>query len=177
MPPAYLSEDAAPSPYSRTHRAVSSSSSSRRSRSGSPGVRRGGFSSRHSREEISGKEMKRRWRRQQHDKSRGRPLLGSPRRPPGEDLPLTYRWVKGMVTNLEYLLAVNTAAGRFLGDRSCHPVVPWVSDLSRRVGEAGSGEGDGEGWRDLTMTKFRLKKGDTQVRGGGVLMPCLSVVV
>lgn len=97
--------------------------------------------------------------------------MGSPRRPPGEELPLTYRWVKGMVTNLEYLLAVNAAAGRFLGDRSCHPVVPWVSDLSRRVGEAGSGEEDGEGWRDLTMTKFRLKKGDTQVRGGGILMP------
>lgn len=109
--------------------------------------------------------MKRRWRRQQHDKSRGRQLGGSPRRPLGEDLPLTYRWVKGMVTNLEYLLAVNAAAGRFFGDRSCHPVVPWVSDLSRRVGEAGSRKGEEEGWRDLTMTKFRLKKGDAQVRG------------
>lgn len=101
-----------------------------------------------------------------------RPFVATPRRPPGEDLPLTYRWVKGMVSNLEYLLAVNAAAGRVVGDRSCHPIVPWVCDFFRRVTEdedAGGGEKSkedgerGKGWRDLTMTKFRLKKGDAQV--------------
>lgn len=164
VPPVCVSGDAP-----RTRRTLSPSSSSRRSLSRSP-LRRGGFSTRNivGREEISEKEKKRRWRRQQkHERPGGRLLGGSPRPPPGEDLPLTYRWVKGMVTNLEYLLAVNTAAGRFLGDRSCHPIVPWVSDLSCRLEGAGSGGGDGEGWRDLTMTKFRLKKGDVQVRRGG----------
>lgn len=102
-----------------------------------------------------------------------RPLVATPRRAPGEDLPLTYRWVKGMVSNLEYLLAVNAAAGRVVGDRSSHPIVPWVSDFARKVTEGGKEdvgcaqkeqeENGGQGWRDLTMTKFRLKKGDEQV--------------
>lgn len=70
-----------------------------------------------------------------------------------------------MVSNLEYLLAVNAAAGRVLGDRSCHPIVPWVTDFSERLKEETAGEGRGEkGWRDLMATKFRLKKGDAQVR-------------
>lgn len=69
-----------------------------------------------------------------------------------------------MVTNLEYLLAVNAAAGRLLGDRASHPVVPWVSDLSQRVAGTEARAERYEGWRDLTMTKFRLKKGDAQVR-------------
>lgn len=68
-----------------------------------------------------------------------------------------------MVTNLEYLLAVNAAAGRVLGDRLCHPIVPWVSDLTCKVDEEVKEEGGGKGWRDLTMTKFRLHKGDAQV--------------
>lgn len=103
-----------------------------------------------------------------------RPSVATPRWPPGEDLPLTYRWVKGMVSNLEYLLAVNAAAGRLVGDRSCHPIVPWVCDFARKmtVEEEDGGArgveneqegGGGEGWRDLTKTKFRLKKGDAQV--------------
>lgn len=102
------------------------------------------------------------------------------RRPPGEELPLTYRWVKGMVSNLDYLLAINVAAGRVLGDRLRHPIVPWVSDLLDKVSDDGELlDGVGglaaaavptsatdrrrEGWRDLTMTKFRLKKGDAQL--------------
>lgn len=112
----------------------------------------------------------RRWQRQQQRQrqrqhlQRSRRLANNPRHPPGEDLPLTYRWVKGFVTNLEYLLAVNAAAGRLPGDRSCHPIVPWVSDLSQPVGEGVCVDGSGKGWRDLTMTKFRLKKGDEQVQ-------------
>ncbi|CAM9221484.1 unnamed protein product, partial [Scytosiphon promiscuus] len=96
-------------------------------------------------------DRRRRQKRQprQQDLIRRPTAIGSPRPPPGEDLPLTYRWVKGMVSNLEYLLAVNAAAGRLVGDRSCHPIVPWVCDFTGRV--------------DLTMTKFRLKKGDEQL--------------
>ncbi|CAN0375543.1 unnamed protein product, partial [Hapterophycus canaliculatus] len=72
----------------------------------------------------------RRKRQQQGLIRRPPPSTGSPRPPPGENLPLTYRWVKGMVSNLEYLLAVNAAAGRLVGDRSCHPIVPWVCDFT-----------------------------------------------
>ena len=69
-----------------------------------------------------------------------------------------------MITNLEYLLVVNAAAGRMLGDRLCYPIVPWVSDLTRRLeDEDGDREDSTAGWRDLTMTKFRLRKGDAQV--------------
>lgn len=110
-------------------------------------------------------------RRRQRYQAQRRPRSSAPTKSPGEDTPLTYRWSKGMVTNLEYLLTVNAAAGRMLGDRACHPIIPWVSDFSEKVNsEVPRGEGtpgEGKGWRDLTMTKFRLKKGDAQVRKRG----------
>ena len=36
--------------------------------------------------------------------------------------PLTERWVAGDVSNFEYLMALNAAAGRAMTDVTCHPV-------------------------------------------------------
>ena len=86
------------------------------------------------------------------------------------------RWMRGDVSNLEYLLYLNWAAGRLPNDPFNHPVecntfvaslslpaqaypastlctasykvVPWVTDFSRARG----------GWRDLSKSKFRLHK-------------------
>ena len=66
---------------------------------------------------------------------------------------LTQRWCDGDVSNFEYLMALNTAAGRFMHDSVNHPVIPWVTDFT--VANAG--------WRRLDRSKFRLNKGDRQL--------------
>ncbi len=43
---------------------------------------------------------------------------------------LTRAWQRRVLTNLDYLLLLNLAAGRRLGDRTLHPFVPWVTDFS-----------------------------------------------
>lgn len=63
-------------------------------------------------------------------------------------------WARGKVSNLDYLLALNEAAGRRFGDPKCHYIIPWVTDLSNC---------NGLNWRDLTKSKFRLTKGDRQL--------------
>lgn len=55
--------------------------------------------------------------------------LWSPRR----DLPfLMDCWRRGSMSNLEYLLWLNQAAGRVAGDSLCHPLVPWVIDFTQQ---------------------------------------------
>ncbi len=66
---------------------------------------------------------------------------------------LTARWCAGDVGNLEYLMALNAAAGRDMLGSSSHAVLPWVVDFSSPYG----------GWRDLSRSKFRLAKGDAQL--------------
>jgi hypothetical protein len=66
---------------------------------------------------------------------------------------LTVRWCNRRVSNFEYLMALNEAAGRKMGDSTYHPVLPWISDFQRQGG----------GWRDFSKSKFRLKKGDKQL--------------
>lgn len=65
------------------------------------------------------------------------------------------RWVRGDMTNFDYLLELNRLAGRDVKAENphYHPVLPWIIDFTSPTG----------GWRDLTKTKFRLKKGDAQL--------------
>jgi hypothetical protein len=82
-------------------------------------------------------------------------------RPIGHKEPMTLRWVNGTVSNFEYLMAINHAAGRTMMDPLYHPIIPWVTDFScYPVHDSHSMYG---GLRDLTKTKFRLSKGDAQL--------------
>ncbi|XP_048482754.1 WD repeat-containing protein 81 [Plutella xylostella] len=63
-------------------------------------------------------------------------------------------WVRGRISNLDYLLHLNMLAGRSSSDPQAHFIVPWVTDFSSRCGR---------NWRDLTKSKYRLTKGDRQL--------------
>ncbi|KAH8074698.1 hypothetical protein JL721_2268 [Aureococcus anophagefferens] len=73
-------------------------------------------------------------------------------RPPLHRKPVVARWVDGSLSNFEYLVLLNEAAGRGNCLNNDHFVFPWVSDLKSRDGD--------DHWRDLSKTKFRLNKGD-----------------
>ncbi|XP_022246523.1 WD repeat-containing protein 81-like isoform X1 [Limulus polyphemus] len=66
---------------------------------------------------------------------------------------LVDHWVRGWLTNFDYLMELNKLAGREVGNPQYHAVLPWIMDFSIPVG----------GWRDLSKSKFRLTKGDTQL--------------
>ena len=65
------------------------------------------------------------------------------------------RWVRGDLSNYDYLMELNRLAGREMSssDVALHPILPWVVDFTGAEG----------GWRDLSRSKFRLKKGDDQL--------------
>jgi len=66
---------------------------------------------------------------------------------------VVHRWVYGEISNYDYLMFLNTLAGRNFDDPNHYPILPWVMDFSSRTG----------GFRDLTKTKYRLNKGDEQL--------------
>ncbi|PIO66159.1 hypothetical protein TELCIR_12135 [Teladorsagia circumcincta] len=65
----------------------------------------------------------------------------------------TSQWVNGTLSNYDYILELNKAAGRVRGEIHNHPILPWVCDFKEQNG----------GWRDLSKTKYRLTKGDDQL--------------
>ncbi|XP_077530385.1 WD repeat domain 81 [Haemaphysalis longicornis] len=62
-------------------------------------------------------------------------------------------WVRGKLSNFDYLMALNQLCGRTGTNPRHHPVLPWVRDLTQAEG----------GWRDLSKSKFRLTRGDHQL--------------
>lgn len=44
-------------------------------------------------------------------------------------------WVRGRISNLDYLLHLNTLAGRSTNDPQAHFMVPWVTDFASRCGK------------------------------------------
>ncbi len=71
-----------------------------------------------------------------------------------KDLPsLAQRWVSGQLSNFDYLMILNHLAGRCMYDPNHHPIMPWVTDFSSPVSH----------YRDLTKSKYRLTKGDSQL--------------
>jgi len=85
---------------------------------------------------------------------------------PGYGDVLTVQWQRGQLTNLCYLMMLNAAAGRTVGDHSNPPILPWVTDFTSEIdleGDQGKVGASGSPWRDLSKSRFRLKKGDDQL--------------
>jgi hypothetical protein len=76
----------------------------------------------------------------------------------------TRSWVRGSMSNYNYLMLLNCLAGRRMGDPCYHPILPWVANFASRTPE-------GSEWRDLSRSKLRLTRGDEQLDstflGGG----------
>lgn len=95
--------------------------------------------------------------------------MGNIERPPSYYEPITLKWVTGKISNLEYLMVINAAAGRHMMDPTYHPVLPWVTDFtSSALGVTipvcpMRQHQHHSHLRDLTKTKFRLSKGDRQL--------------
>jgi len=85
---------------------------------------------------------------------------------PGYGLVPFAQWQKGQLSNLAYLMMVNAAAGRTLGDQVNPPILPWVTDFTSMIDLNQCLEDyvtTESPWRDLTKTKYRLHKGDEQL--------------
>ena len=81
---------------------------------------------------------------------------------PGYGKPPTELWRKGMISNLTYLMILNAVCGRTPNDINYGiPVLPWVTDFKHRIDPSIDGkESVSTSYRDLSKTRFRLKKSD-----------------
>ena len=65
----------------------------------------------------------------------------------------TSQWVDCKLTTFDYLMVLNTLAGRRMKDPAHYPIFPWVIDFTKADG----------GYRDFTKSKYRLCKSDAQL--------------
>jgi WD repeat-containing protein 81 len=80
----------------------------------------------------------------------------------------TLQWQKGLLTNLSYLMILNAAAGRTVGNQLNPPMLPWVTNFAGEIDLRPDNIGNllsekSPYWRDLSRSKFRLTKGDDQL--------------
>lgn len=99
-----------------------------------------------------------------HSSSAASPSSASPLAYAFNTINDTELWYNREISNLEYLLRVNFNAGRRSGGRGAyHALVPWVVDFSKSPDFSKSHDIENYEKRDLTKSKFRLKKGDAQL--------------
>ncbi|GMH94181.1 hypothetical protein TL16_g12831 [Triparma laevis f. inornata] len=83
--------------------------------------------------------------------------------PPSSNLTITEQWIRGLMSNYEYLLKVNHAAGRTENNPTCHPVFPWVTTFKHQISSSSPATHYNSAWRDLSKSKYRLIKGEQQL--------------
>jgi WD repeat-containing protein 81 len=66
---------------------------------------------------------------------------------------LTKQWCDNKISNFDYLLILNCLAGKQLDSPFNHPIFPWITDF----------QSFNTNLRDLSISKFRLNKGDTHL--------------
>lgn len=66
---------------------------------------------------------------------------------------ITKRWCSNKINNFDYLLIINSISGRQWECPYSHPIFPWISDF----------ESINTKLRDLSVSKFRLNKGDAHL--------------
>ena len=62
-------------------------------------------------------------------------------------------WATNQLSNFDYILLLNFLSGRTFSNPNHYPVMPWIRDFTTQNG----------GYRDLSKSKYRLNKGDTQL--------------
>lgn len=72
---------------------------------------------------------------------------------PGTDAPLTTQWKSRLISNLDYLLAINRAAGRISGNYTHAPILPWVTDFTSEIKDVNCADVIDSPWRDLSKSK------------------------
>ena len=79
-------------------------------------------------------------------------------RDPNCNKSIILQWIDGNISNFEYLMIINFAAGRSVDSMTYHPIIPWVTNFMCAEPTEENGA-----IRDLSKTKFRLSKGDRQL--------------
>ena len=79
------------------------------------------------------------------------------------DCTITSQWMSRKISNFEYLMIINYAAGRSMLDPLYHPIFPWLTDFTSDCLKYDDVKLSTNIFRDLSKTKFRLSKGDAQL--------------